>query len=194
MNRIEERTRPILEPLIMAPDDQRGMIGPNAQVRLAIWFYKTILMADFGLPGPLVVPDSWYKRFYETRLPPDSAAIYFGSYLPVGGNDTALAAKQPLVLRPKGVGKPAPLDRYALPGEFDSAAISMTIVRVLFQVVIKNYEGALRLTDENDAVIRLWPPTGRITVPWPPNDVHLQGRDAFNEFSQRIDYGVTPPE
>lgn len=73
MGKLEEQTKPILIPLISG---LRHTMVINAQSKLATWFAKTTMSAEFFYPGEIYIPQEQRTVLMEKQRPPDGWQIW----------------------------------------------------------------------------------------------------------------------
>jgi hypothetical protein len=75
MNRIEQETRPLLEPLLLGTAVE---LAPEAREQVARWITMKLMVGEHALRELAVVPQSDRGAFMQTRAIPDAVKIWIG--------------------------------------------------------------------------------------------------------------------
>lgn len=157
MSRLEQRTRPLLIPLI---EGRYHRISKFDQKVLATWFAKTAMVAEFMYPTRTAIPDSDRLFVLAELEAPAHWSIWIADY--VGTKWRNLSLYHQICTLPPGAGAPP---KPLIP---DTQFTSIGIGR-LFAHVASSTDGEFVFTREEQTPLRrIWPPQS-FDVSWPPN-------------------------
>ncbi len=153
MSRMENRTRPILMPLI------QGLFHPIStfdQQYLATWIAKTVMVGEYIFPKHIAVPDKERLHMYANLSPPENWTIWIADYRGSKWRHLAMYHHQGrLRAKPPEPGEPTT----------DTHVTSIGMGHIFIQVAACPPEIGFDL--ENDAFRRIWPRTN-LVLSWPP--------------------------
>jgi len=168
MSNLEQRTKPILGPIITK--GWTTPLSPASQATIAFWAVKTALVLDHFYQAVRVVPDSEYPALYAAQQPLRSHMVWIARRNSPGDNLASSLKQQ--------VGEiQIPADNPQLEAQVraDIASgkvmyrITFSVGYLVLQVFGQNLTGGVNITEGTgnvDIAHRIWPSQGQIT--WPP--------------------------
>lgn len=170
MSQFEEAVKPILSPMFLG--NPARWTRRAVQVEVARWAFKTALMFDRSSASPDVSPPEHCTYLYREHVPPPSATISLGRYVPAPGEE------------PISVGAGAARlagDDGRVPADLGAYRITFSVGHAIFQVYgyrgieKREYELERSLTLVRDGVEtpvvdafrQLWP-LALQPYDWPP--------------------------
>jgi hypothetical protein len=169
MSTIETNAKPLLEPMIFGTSDSLALT-PESQRFIATWAMKTMLMADFVSPTP-IIPLAAYHTFFRDRLPPkNQAAIWTGAY---GGPAPSLWS----ALAPVTISATHSFDESGVmvrkPSTHSGTVCTLRVWHAVFQVFLHQaYNMPAHPSALGEVIDRIWPER-RDDLSWPPNGVSM---------------------
>jgi hypothetical protein len=163
MSRMENRTRPILMPLIQGVFHRLSTFDQNT---LAGWIAKTVMVAEFAHPTHIAIPQDERLWTYAHFLPPTHWSIWLAAYTGTVWRNLAISHHM-FALGPRLDPTKIPEPGAVAPPDTQSTSIGMG--HLFIQVVsttVTNIEFSL----EHEAIgdfQRIWPPSGQ-DITWPP--------------------------
>ena len=161
MSRLENRTRPILMRLIQGHPHRLSTFD---QATLAAWAAKTIMVAEFGYPHAIAIPDVERLRMYAATEVQDNWAIWIADYKGTTWRNLSMA-HHVCALAPSFSAEPFDPTMVVPP---DTQFTSIGLGRLFIQAVSTTTKA--RFGPEDDALSDLriiWPATRR-DLGWPP--------------------------
>lgn len=181
MSALEERVRPVLEPLIVDPGSPRWLSALDQDL-LAVWATKTLLtLQETNLQGERVVSREDARWFHAKGRPLPASRVWLGRYAPTDEDPWPLSIHQGqhiiISCNEEVTGAPNAFNALLAVGPV-----------VLWMFGSHADEQAVRVVTP-DGTIPVWPVTGA-EVRWPPPAV-LGGHADLRQlcFSPPISYG-----
>jgi hypothetical protein len=164
MSDLEGRAKPVLVPMMFGALPQISL-SPEDQGVVALWAYKTVLMADFFGARRTLDPHV-YTAFFRERCPPRRSwvlmAAYAGSAKRLRSYSTTTTVTREMQHNAVGVLERNPIELPAVIG-------TLVVFHLVLQVVI--YSGKdlpLRVANGHAWEQMIWP-VDPAPVTWPPN-------------------------
>jgi hypothetical protein len=125
MSVFEQETSPLLTPLIQ--DKPHRIASARHLSMLARWAFKTALMFECAHKPPWHVPPEHFRYLNDHRLPPPTASVALGRYLPQPGQTAWAAWGERANVGPPPLESPPPKD-------WQAYRVTFSIGHAVFQV------------------------------------------------------------
>jgi len=188
MSELEEKAAPLLRRMIKAGQAKR--MSAEDQQLAATWSVKTAFMLQCIHPADRVVPESEYRRFYDTKLPPVGLVVWLaarGGLRDHTGHELVVASREQAIDR-INVEDPA-LEEKARREVAEGRRLyrlTFTVGRLVFQVFGHDFPAQFKIATPGQKQFRqwIWPLQEEITWPPPVMIEAIGGIDGFHASLQ----------